>query len=54
MSRYYYRCYWCGAHLDPGERCDCGEGESDQLPIYTDEDPAMEAESARDLEAWEK
>lgn len=20
---YWYRCKKCGAHLDPGERCDC-------------------------------
>lgn len=23
---YYRECEYCGAHLDPGERCDCGEG----------------------------
>ena len=22
---YYYVCKSCGAHLDPGERCDCEE-----------------------------
>ncbi|MEA4928568.1 MAG: hypothetical protein VB104_07820 [Candidatus Limiplasma sp.] len=22
----YRVCEYCGAHLDPGERCDCGEG----------------------------
>lgn len=21
--RYYKECLWCGAHLDPGESCDC-------------------------------
>lgn len=20
---YYHTCPYCGAHLDPGERCDC-------------------------------
>lgn len=24
-SRYYRTCPCCGAHLDPGERCDCEE-----------------------------
>lgn len=23
MSTYYYICPYCGAFLDPGERCDC-------------------------------
>ena len=23
MSTYYHTCPYCGAHLDPGERCDC-------------------------------
>lgn len=23
MSEYYYICPYCGAFLDPGERCDC-------------------------------
>lgn len=25
---YYRTCPDCGAHLDPGERCDCQEGQS--------------------------
>ena len=25
MSRYYETCPDCGANLDPGEMCDCGE-----------------------------
>ena len=24
---YYRTCPYCGAHLDPGERCDCREDE---------------------------
>lgn len=24
--RIYYTCSICGAHLDPGERCDCEKG----------------------------
>lgn len=24
-NRYYRTCPCCGAHLDPGERCDCEE-----------------------------
>lgn len=23
MSRFYWICPKCGAHLDPGEKCDC-------------------------------
>ena len=30
MSRYYRVCPFCGAHLDPGERCDCQEKEEDR------------------------
>ena len=22
-KRYYYTCEYCGAHLDPGEKCNC-------------------------------
>jgi hypothetical protein len=25
MSVYYHICPKCGAHLDPGERCDCSD-----------------------------
>lgn len=28
---YYRICPWCGAHLDPGERCDCGEGRWERI-----------------------
>lgn len=24
--RYYRVCPYCGAHLDPGEKCDCRKG----------------------------
>lgn len=27
---YYRTCPLCGAHLDPGERCDCQEKEKDR------------------------
>ena len=28
-TKYYYTCPFCGANLDPGERCDCnGNSES--------------------------
>lgn len=27
---YYHTCPYCGAHLDPGERCDCQEKKSQQ------------------------
>ena len=23
--KYYHTCLCCGANLDPGERCDCGD-----------------------------
>lgn len=25
MNTYYWTCPYCGANLDPGERCDCDE-----------------------------
>ena len=28
--QYYKVCPFCGAHLDPGERCDCQEGQGKQ------------------------
>jgi len=27
----YNQCQYCGANLDPGERCDCQEGESQEI-----------------------
>ena len=27
---YFKRCPNCGAHLDPGERCDCGDAPQDE------------------------
>ena len=30
MSRPYRECPYCGAHLDPGERCDCQDEEKDR------------------------
>ena len=31
MSTYYYICPYCGAFLDPGEKCDCkGEHEAQE------------------------
>lgn len=46
--RFYYRtCQNCGAHLDPGERCDCLDDlhEADDEPEtqQEDEEPAKEA-----------
>lgn len=26
MNTYYYKCPYCGAYLDPGEKCDCDRG----------------------------
>lgn len=28
---YYHTCPYCGAHLDPGERCDCQKRLADTL-----------------------
>lgn len=35
---YYYTCPICGAHLDPGERCDCQTTTEDS--DNTKEDPS--------------
>ena len=32
MSRPYRECPYCGAHLDPGERCDCRDREVKDRP----------------------
>ena len=32
MSRPYRECPYCGAHLDPGERCDCQDEEQTIRP----------------------
>lgn len=40
MRSYYKVCPFCGAHLDPGERCDCSARE-----------PAAERETARTARA---
>lgn len=29
---YYQTCPYCGANLDPGERCDCDEQATDTQP----------------------
>ncbi len=29
---YYRTCPRCGCNLDPGERCDCGEGRGPDFP----------------------
>lgn len=40
---YFKVCEWCGAHLDPGEKCDCRgddrkEGEPSLFPAGADRD----------------
>ncbi len=30
---YYRTCPYCGAHLDPGERCDCQDKEKEAAPL---------------------
>ena len=32
MPTYYHECPDCGAHLDPGEICDCGRAEKEPPP----------------------
>ena len=29
---YYRECPYCGAHLDPGERCDCRDDAQNEEP----------------------
>jgi len=38
MSRntYYWTCPYCGANLDPGEKCDCNEGKEEPPKILVD------------------
>lgn len=31
----YRECPYCGAHLDPGEQCDCPEAQKDTAPSAT-------------------
>lgn len=31
---FYYTCPHCGAHLDPGEHCDCDKRYWDVMRIY--------------------
>lgn len=38
MMEYYRTCPICGAHLDPGEKCDCQE--PDELESYLSEGDA--------------
>ena len=35
MSTYYWTCPYCGANLDPGERCDCKESTDSGSPEST-------------------
>ena len=43
MSQYYKTCPYCGANLDPDERCDC-----------LDEPTVDDMQQAADLEQWNK
>ena len=36
---YYRTCPYCGAHLDPGERCDCWEDEKKAARCANTEQP---------------
>ena len=35
---YYKVCEYCGAHLDPGEKCDCGGEEMRPFPFQAVKD----------------
>ena len=34
---YYWTCPYCGAHLDPGEKCDCTDNEKEENPYVGNE-----------------
>lgn len=33
---YYWTCPYCGANLDPGERCDCKDNDNHKKPSIVD------------------
>ena len=41
---YYWTCPYCGANLDPGEKCDCDEARKDRGEQETDPDKKKKEE----------
>jgi len=42
MKHTYFKvCEYCGAHLDPAEKCDCEEARRDRLHPFQDRDEAQ-------------
>jgi hypothetical protein len=37
MSSYYHTCPDCGANLDPGEKCDCQNNQTNDILNITEE-----------------
>ena len=50
---YYRVCPQCGAHLDPGERCDCQDKKREAAPLQR-ERPPIKVPNASLTEAEEK
>jgi len=47
---YYHTCPLCGANLDPGEPCDCGEEEKDHARYgIQNNQPPVQPEELRDV-----
>lgn len=39
VKRTYYKvCEYCGAHLDPGEKCDCGKEDREEMRPFPFQD----------------
>ena len=52
MSKQYNTCPYCGAHLDPGERCDCpraspGGGKKHAFKMYRTDNTAPDLDAVQ-------
>lgn len=47
---YFKQCPCCGAHLDPGERCDCLG--SKVLSAYNNASPEIKAQADAIIDRW--
>ena len=45
---HYKTCQECGAHLDPGEQCDCSKANAKRADIKATEKAALDAANIRD------
>lgn len=43
---YFKVCEWCGAHLDPGEKCDCEKEKRREEPFLLQEQEEARPKSA--------